>query len=46
MTDFVNNINSLNPQEIADTLMDKALENNNQTALDDMTIVVAKIFAR
>ncbi len=46
MTDFVNNINSLNPQEVADTLMDKALENYHQTALDDMTIVVAKIFAR
>ena len=43
-TDFVNNISSLNPQEVADAIMDKALANNNNVALDDMTILVAKIF--
>lgn len=46
MADFVNNIKTKNPQEVADILMDKALENNHQTALDDMTILVAKIFER
>ena len=44
MTDFVNNVSSLNPQEVADAIMDKALANNNNVALDDMTILVAKIF--
>lgn len=44
MTDFINNINSRNPQEVADILMDKALENNHNVALDDMTILVAKVF--
>lgn len=44
MTDFVNNISTYNPQEVADALMDKALENNHNIALDDMTILVAKLF--
>lgn len=44
MTDFVNNISSVNPQEVADILMDKAFENNKNIAMDDMTILVAKIF--
>ncbi len=43
-TDYINNIHTLNPQELADKLMDKALENNHGVALDDMTILVAKIF--
>ena len=44
MANFVNNISSLNPQEVADIILDKALQNNNNVALDDMTILVAKIF--
>lgn len=43
-TDFVNNTKTLNPQELADAIMDKALENNHGVAVDDMTILVAKIF--
>lgn len=44
LTDFINNINSINPQEVADQILDKALSNTNNTALDDMTILVCKIF--
>lgn len=44
LTDFINNINTKNPQEVADILMDKALENNHNVALDDMTILVCKLF--
>ena len=44
--DFINNINSLNPQEVADQILNKALENNQGVAIDDMTIIVAKVFAR
>lgn len=44
MADFVNNIKSYNPQEVADAIMDKALNNNHNIALDDMSIIVAKIF--
>ena len=43
-TDFVNNTKTLNPQELADAIMDKALKNNHGVAVDDMTILVAKIF--
>lgn len=43
-TDFVNNTKTLNPQELADAIMDKALENNHGVAVDDMTILVAKLF--
>lgn len=44
--DFINNINSLNPQEVADQILNKALDNNQGVALDDMTVIVAKVFAR
>lgn len=44
MSNFINNINSYSPQEVADKLMDKAIENNHGIALDDMTILVAKIY--
>ena len=44
--DFINNINSLNPQQVADQIMQKALENNGGIAKDDMTIIVAKVFSR
>ena len=44
--DFINNINSLNPQEVADQILQKALENNGGIAKDDMTVVVAKVFSR
>ena len=44
--DFINNINSLNPQEVADKILNKALENNQGVAIDDMTVIVAKVFAR
>lgn len=44
MANYINNINSYSPQEVADKLMDKAVENNHGIALDDMTILVAKVY--
>lgn len=46
MTDFVNNIKSLNPQIVSDTIVERALDNNKGIALDDMTCLVAKIYER
>lgn len=44
--DFVNNISTNNPQEYADIILNKALENNKKIAKDDMSVIVAKIFER
>lgn len=44
LADFINNINSVNPQQVADALVDKALSNSNNTAFDDMTVLVCKVF--
>lgn len=45
-SDFINNINSNNPQLIANEIIDKALSNNKNIAKDDMSVIVAKIFER
>ena len=44
LQDYINNMKSLNPQLLAEELINKSLKNNNG-ARDDMTIIVAKIFA-
>lgn len=41
---FVNNLNEQNPQKMAEEILKQALKNNGGSALDDMTIIVAKIF--
>ena len=46
LCDFINNISTNNPQEIADTILYKDLENNNKVAKDDMSVIVTKIFER
>lgn len=43
LQDFINNTQTLNPQTLADTLLDTAIKNNNNSAPDDMTVIVAKI---
>ena len=42
--DFLLTIKTTNPQEYAETIIEKALANNNGYAVDDMTCVVVKIF--
>ena len=44
MKDFILTIKSANPQEFADTILERALSNNNGYAVDDMTCLVVKIF--
>lgn len=42
--DFLLTIKSVNPQEVADKILERALANNNGYAVDDMTCLVVKIF--
>lgn len=46
LTEFINNIESLNPQEIADIILEQAHLNIGDEPLDDMLVVVAKIWKR
>lgn len=43
-SNFVNNLDEQNPQKMAEDILKQALKNNGGSALDDMTIIVAKIF--
>lgn len=44
MADVINNINTRNPQKIADEILNTCIEINDGTACDDMTVMVAKIW--
>ncbi len=44
LSDFVNNINTLNPQFLAEQVLARAIELNSGLPKDDMTILVAKVF--
>jgi len=44
LAEVINNINSRNPQKIADDILSTCLEANGGVACDDMTIMVAKIW--
>ena len=44
MRDFLYTIKTANPQEYADEILSKAIANNNGYAVDDMTVIVVKIF--
>lgn len=41
---FIFENSSLNPQELADAIINKAVENCKGVALDDMSVLVARIF--
>lgn len=41
---FVNNLNEANPQVMAEIILKKALQNCGGSAVDDMTIIISKIF--
>lgn len=45
LLDFINNLQSLNPQNLAEEVMNKALASNFGKVRDDMTIIVAKIYS-
>ncbi len=42
---FINNINTLNPQVLAENILDKATVLNGGLPKDDMTVLVGKIYA-
>ncbi|MDQ2086509.1 stage II sporulation protein E [Herbivorax sp. ANBcel31] len=46
LIDYIDDIKSINPQGIADFILNKALFNCGKRPLDDMTVVVAKIWNR
>ena len=41
---FVNNLNTINPQTLAEEILDKTLENYKDKPKDDCTVVVARVF--
>jgi len=44
--EFVNNITSINPQVVAQIILDEAIKLNGGTAKDDMTVLVARTFLK
>ena len=44
LCDFISRLKTRNPQDMADAIKTKALENNNGRAIDDMSVLVVKIF--
>lgn len=46
LKDYIKGIRSINPQEIADQILDRAYSNCNGKPIDDMTVVVAKVWSR
>lgn len=43
---FMQEIKSINPQQVADDILDKAISNSEGKASDDMTVIVAKVWKR
>jgi len=46
LRDFIGEIDSLNPQYMADRILKKALELSDEAPLDDMTVLVAKMWSK
>lgn len=46
MEDIIMDITSQNPQEIANIILEKTIEQNNYTAVDDMTVIVSGIWKK
>jgi stage II sporulation protein E len=44
--EFVEDFDSLNPQQIADSILAKAYDNCNEKPVDDMLVLVAKVWKR
>lgn len=44
LRDFLYTVKTANPQEYADEILSQAIANNNGYAVDDMTVIVVKIF--
>lgn len=46
LEDVIMNIKSKNPQDIANRILEKAIEQNNNTAMDDMTVIVVGLWKK
>lgn len=46
LRDYINNISTNNPQEIAEQILNRVLALNKNVAKDDMSVIVAKVFER
>jgi len=44
LADFIATLNTINPQEIADSVMEEALLQTDEVARDDMTVLVGRIW--
>jgi serine/threonine protein phosphatase PrpC len=44
--DFLRSVPALNPQTLADAVMDKALKLNNGNKLDDMTALAVRVYKK
>ncbi len=45
MEEYLKGLTTVNPQDIAEQILKRALENNGGIALDDMTILIARIYS-
>lgn len=46
LVNYIEEIQNINPQGIADTILNKAYSNNGNKAIDDMTVLVAKVWKK
>lgn len=46
LTNYINNIEFINPKTIADDILNHALELNDNIANDDMSVLVVRVYAR
>lgn len=45
LEEYLKGISTVNPQDIAEQVLAKAIENNGGIALDDMTVLIARIYS-
>lgn len=46
LVNYIDEIENINPQGIADTILNKAYSNSGNKAIDDMTVLVAKVWKK
>lgn len=44
LTNYINNLDIINPQTLSEEIMNKALELNDNIAIDDMTVLCVRVF--
>ena len=46
LVDFINDIDNINPQIIADNILNKAMELNDNISKDDMSVIVVRVYQK